>query len=113
MESREHASLFIRLYIFIALLYPQHIIKCQCYPTEIKPLHFRVRKQSKDREENVAYSSTVSFNLENSLGTMSRLTLEQQYSEILLENVNRLENSSTSILFILKNQKHEDKYESK
>lgn len=44
---------------------------------------------------------------------MNRVTAEQRYSEILLENVNRLENSSTSILFILKNQKHEDKYESK
>lgn len=43
----------------------------------MKPLHFRGRKQSKEQEENVADSSTESFNIKNALGTENRLTSEQ------------------------------------
>lgn len=38
-------------------------------------------------------------NLKNSLGTMNRLTSEQQYNEVLLENVSMLKNSITTVYF--------------
>lgn len=38
---------------------------------------------------------------------MNRLTLEQQYSEILLENVNRLENSTVEYKYFIYFKKSE------